>query len=294
MKVTYAAIFICLLCSCSSKNEVSVNRNILAELKNGLNESNNYINTSSRDLMRSIYQRTTESGARDKALLWLPVAEKISSVSRDMIKYLDSFISSKNISSSSVDILYAHLMSYEEAIYRIDSTMTKYFSQPNSKLVLDSTASSFYKNFFSDDPEVSITFLAKLKNKVLNLENGLLRYCHLHAGEFYHSHDVYSFFVDQNSQIFHGGEAMKITAGLAAYSRAAQPKIKINGKATEPGELGYASYEFTVNNKPGKYQVPVECRYFDQTVGVEKVQIFNLDYEVIEKCEATNSLRIKN
>jgi hypothetical protein len=71
-------------------------------------------------------------------------------------------------------------------------------------------------------------------------------------------------FVNQNMSYLKAGDKIEITPGVGSFSRAAQPKIVINGKKIELNDMAVAITKIKVSDKPGKHFIPVQITYTDQ------------------------------
>jgi len=84
-----------------------------------------------------------------------------------------------------------------------------------------------------------------------------------------------------NSSYFKAGQQMEINAGIGTISYAPRPVITINGKKIEPNPDGVAVYRQTVNQKPGKYFIPVRIEFI-QPDGSPATVSKKLEYIVAE------------
>lgn len=78
---------------------------------------------------------------------------------------------------------------------------------------------------------------------------------------------------------------LTINAGIGTYSKAAQPKIRINGIIAPLNEEGIAIYQLKAPKKPGEYTVPVVISYFNLITGKEEIKSINIDYTVTKPCD---------
>lgn len=75
----------------------------------------------------------------------------------------------------------------------------------------------------------AITMLSKFQNNVKNAENQVVTYCHNQVGAVKVVYDQFAALVGQSSNYVMPGQEIQITAGVGAYSKAAQPQITIGG-----------------------------------------------------------------
>ncbi|HML58194.1 MAG TPA: gliding motility protein GldM [Ferruginibacter sp.] len=123
----------------------------------------------------------------------------------------------------------------------------------------------------------SITLLSKFQNNVKNAENQIVTFAHNKIGEVAVRFDKTGVLLGQSSNYVMPGQELVITAGIGAYSSAAQPQITIGGAAQQVVD-GQATYKVTASGA-GQRKVPVTIKYKDQD-GNEKTETKEVEYVV--------------
>jgi gliding motility-associated protein GldM len=143
----------------------------------------------------------------------------------------------------------------------------------------DGKEKDFTYAYFHMTPTVAaITLLSKFQNNVKNAENQIVTYCHNQVGAVKVVYDQFAALVGQSSNYLMPGEEIEITAGVGAYSKAAQPQITINGAGAVVGPDGRASYK-TIASGGGARTVPVSVTY-TKPDGTKETKSFEVKYTV--------------
>ena len=122
-----------------------------------------------------------------------------------------------------------------------------------------------------------LTLLSKFQNNVKNAENQVVTFCHEQIGAVKVKFDKTGVLVGQNSNYLMPGQELEVTAGIGAYSSAAQPKISIGGAGAAVID-GKATYKITAGGA-GKKSIPVTVTYLDQD-GISQTKTENVEYTV--------------
>jgi gliding motility-associated protein GldM len=120
--------------------------------------------------------------------------------------------------------------------------------------------------------------LSKFQNNIKNAESGIVTYCHNQIGAVKVIYDQFAALVGQSSNYVMPGEKIEITAGVGAYSKAAQPQITINGQGQPLDADGRAVYTLTASGG-GNHTVPVNVTYVKPD-GTKETKSFNVPYTV--------------
>jgi hypothetical protein len=262
-----------LLAACTGKSKKDL---LLEELTADLQYSNRDINSQASYTLHLLNNKTTEPSTADRASFWLPKAERIAFITSEYTSYLTTL---KANTDNNDDSLKTKTDNYIRELQSIDEEITDIFLKKLTEL----------KDFVSIKKSLKETnnnaFVETLINKAKRLELKTITFCNEKVGII--DGDMFSVFegiVGQNSTIFQQGEKLKIFAGVGSYSRAAKPAIKIMQMSVDISEEGYASFEMKVPDKPGKYKVPVEIKYFDHYIGKEESRIITIEYTVAAPC----------
>ena len=106
----------------------------------------------------------------------------------------------------------------------------------------------------------------------------MVTFCHNQVGAVKVVYDEFAALVGQSSNYLMPGEELEITAGVGAYSKAAQPKISVAGSSIALGADGRASYKTTVSGS-GQRSVPVNVTYVKPD-GSSETKTFEVKYTV--------------
>ena len=183
--------------------------------------------------------------------------------------------------------LKSKLQAYRDQMLAIDPSIAKEFATTfpvedlkNAKILgQDGKEKDFTTAYFHMTPSVAaLTLLSKFQNNVKNGENQVVTYCHNQVGAVKVVYDQFAALVGQSSNYVMPGEEVEITAGVGAYSKAAQPQISIGGSSMAIGPDGRASYKFKANGS-GSRSVPVNVTY-TKPDGTKETKTFDVKYTV--------------
>lgn len=178
----------------------------------------------------------------------------------------------------------AKIKAYKEAILNIDPEIRTAFAANfpiNADPVIgkEGTEKNFTAAYFHMTPTVAaLTMLSKFQNNIKNAENQVVTLCHNKIGEVKVIYDKFAAIVGQSSNYLMPGEKMKITAGVGAFSTAAQPQITIGGSPVAVNAEGVAEREFNVEGG-GNKSVPVSVTY-TKPDGTKETKSYNMEYTV--------------
>lgn len=179
------------------------------------------------------------------------------------------------------------LKQYREAMLNVDPEIRKEFAtslavedlEKNPPIGQDGQKKEFTEAYFHMTPTVAaLTLLSKFQNNIKNSENQVVTYCHNQVGAVKVVYDQFAALVGQSSNYVMPGEEMEITAGVGAYSKAAQPVISIGGSSSALGPDGRASYKFKASGS-GPRTVPVVVKY-TKPDGTSETKTFDVKYTV--------------
>jgi gliding motility-associated protein GldM len=181
--------------------------------------------------------------------------------------------------------LEAKLKSFREAMLNIDPAIRAEFDKTfpvdaNYKTIgKDGKEKDFTYAYFHMTPTVAVlTLLSKFQNNVKNAENQVVTYCHNQVGAVKVVYDQFAALVGQSSNYLMPGEEMEVSAGVGAFSKAAQPQISIGGSSMPVGPDGRAVSKFKVNGS-GSKTVPVTVTY-TKPDGTKESKSFDVKYTV--------------
>ncbi|MBX2888952.1 MAG: gliding motility protein GldM [Ferruginibacter sp.] len=277
-------------------------------VENSLIASNKNLDTANKTIFESFETKKKDPATREKAEEWEKVAKGAQKMSDDLVNYLEFLKHEIKVGAGlkwdekEKDSIYqlnqlnisSYLMDTKGEGKKLDGKLKKY---RNDMLNLSPDLKGHFGGSFAVDagdpkdpgkdvitasfrmmPAVAaVTLLSKYQNNVKNAENQVVTYAHSKIGEVTVRFDKTGVLVGQSSNYVMPGQEVIITAGVGAYSSAAQPQISIGG-SNIPAVDGAATYKVTASGA-GSRKVPVTIRYRDQD-GNEKVETKDVEYTV--------------
>jgi len=115
-------------------------------------------------------------------------------------------------------------------------------------------------NYFHMTPTIaSLTILSKFQNDVKNSEAQLVDYIHSQVGQVKIVYNKFAAIAQANRTYAMPGDEIEVTAGIGAFSDAAQPNISINGQHMSLTD-GKASFKTTASGA-GEHSIAVKIEY---------------------------------
>jgi gliding motility-associated protein GldM len=260
-------------------------------------------------LYKSLNDKLADEKTREKAQIWQPKAERAKKLSDDMNNYIEGLkkelkaaaglemvdgkesFKEDNLEAASHLFgtqkkgaeLEAKLKAYREEMLKIDPEIRKNFEKTlpvdvEPPIGQDGSKKDFTNAYFHMTPTVAgLTLLSKFQNNIKNSENQVVTFCHEQIGAVKVIFDKTGVLVGQSSNYVMPGQELTITAGIGAYSSAAQPQISIGGSSV-PVIDGKGTYKISASGA-GARTVPVTIRYLDQN-GVSQTKTENVEYIV--------------
>lgn len=140
-------------------------------------------------------------------------------------------------------------------LLQVDATMPSVQNKSNK---------TWQDAYFHMVPTVAaMTILSKFQNDVRTSENRVVSLFHEQVGKVMVRYDAFAAIVGQSSNYIMPGQNIQVTAGVGAFSKAAQPQITINGQGAPIGPDGQAMIN-VAGGGLGKHSVPVVIRFQDQ------------------------------
>ena len=272
-----------------------------------LQGSNSNISNANSILYKSLDTKKTDPQYAAQAAYWQPKAVEAEKYSAEMMKYIDDLklelmrgaglkengsFKEDNLEASTRlfekkgkgNELKAKLEDYKKKMLAIDSSFNAQFGQ-NFPVNTDPVPSKeggtkpFTTGYFHMTPTVAaLTMLSKFQNNVKNAENTIVSHIHNQIGAVKFVYDKFSAVVGQSSNYVMPGEKITITAGVGAYSLAAQPQITIGGGGVPVNADGVAIKEYTAEGG-GERNVPVTVTY-TKPDGTKESKTFPIKYTV--------------
>lgn len=249
------------------------------------------IDQKNSDIFKSFEAKLKDEKTRERAEQWLPKAEQAKKMADDLYSYLETL---------KTELKQAADFNEKDGTYKEDDleAPTRVFVDPGTKgkdllkkltdfrsglLALDGEIKTEYEktlpvdltipnsnnqsskdwgfSYFHMTPAVAaITILSKFENDVRNSEAMVVDFCHRKVGEVQLVYDAFQAFAGTNSQYLMPGQELSITAGVGAFSKAAQPSVTIDGSSVGLNADGVAEYKTTVGG-PGSYSKKVRVSF---------------------------------
>ncbi len=274
-----------------------------------LQNSSNNLAAANSTLYKSLSEKLNDAKTAQKAQTWQPNAEKARKLSDEMTIYLEGLkkelkteagletvngkesFKEDNIEAASRLFgtkgkgkeLEAKLMAYKADMLAIDPLIKTKFEKTlpvdvDPPIGQDGTKKDFTNAYFHMTPTVAgLTLLSKFQNNIKNAENQVVTFCHEQIGAVVVKFDKTGVLVGQSSNYVMPGQEISITAGIGAYSSAAQPQISIGGSGV-PVIDGKGTYKVAASGA-GSHKVTVSIRYLDQD-GVPQIKTEDVEYVV--------------
>ncbi len=117
-----------------------------------------------------------------------------------------------------------------------------------------------FANFHMTPTIAAITILSKLENDVKNSESQMVDYLHAQVGQVKVVFDQFQAIATASTSYAMPGDKIEITAGVGAFSKAAAPKIYVEGQLQNLQPDGTAVYSTTASGA-GEHTVNVKIDY---------------------------------
>jgi gliding motility-associated protein GldM len=270
--------------------------NAFKTVNKSLENTNSTIDKSTSTIMKSLQDKMSDPTTAAKAQIWYPKAasaQKISTEVYNKIQQLKDRIlkeangdpndPNKRFKEDNLDIatrimiskgegpkLLQMLSDYKKNLLGIDPAIDSAFKttlpinldKPSSKSRSGKTWEGAY--FHMVPVVAALTILSKFQMDVKTSENRVVQFCHNKVGEVIVRYDTYAAFAETNSSYVMPGDEMQITAGVGAFSKAAQPTVSIDGQNVPLDIDGAAHRKVNAATSLGKHTVNVNVSFTDQ------------------------------
>jgi len=274
----FVLIFSLILVSCV--NHSKQDAEIIKALNESIENSNRSIAASSIDVLTALKSKLYEWGSVERTKVWLPRAEKIQQLSKDVFDYIES--TKRRIKDSSINShdLFEKLKVYRNEVLQIDPKITDQFQRSLKVFTLSIDSSNdgqeeLFQSYFKNvSVESTLAILNKLQNNILFNEMRIVTFCNEQIGRtdgdgFCTSFSVISIL---NSSVVQPGGNLEVISGIGEFNRCYDPQIFVYKKSVPTDESGVAIYKIKAPSKPGKYYVPVKINYTDQNGKQQSIQ----------------------
>ena len=265
-----------------------------------------------QEIFKSFKAKLEDPTSREKAAIWEPKAQQAKKISDELYNYIETLKSElkKESGLKTVDgkeefkeddldagtrllvqrapegkgkgkELFEKLKAYKDQLLSIDPEMKKEIEVGLPlDLTIPPTSSEAGKSdwsyaYFHMTPTIAaITILSKFQNDVRNSESKAVEFCHKQIGQVEIIYDQFQAFAGTNTQYLMPGEELVITAGIGAFSKAAQPSVSIDGANVSLNAEGTAEYKTRVGGSgSGIKRVRISYAKPDGTTAVVEKEI---------------------
>jgi len=265
-----------------------------------------------QEIFKSFKAKLEDPTSREKAAIWEPKAQQAKKISDELYNYIETLKSElkKESGLKTVDgkeefkeddldagtrllvqpapegkgkgkELFEKLKAYKDQLLSIDPEMKKEIEVGLPlDLTIPPTSSEAGKSdwsyaYFHMTPTIAaITILSKFQNDVRNSESKAVEFCHKQIGQVEIIYDQFQAFAGTNTQYLMPGEELVITAGIGAFSKAAQPSVSIDGANVSLNAEGTAEYKTRVGGSgAGIKRVRISYAKPDGTTAVVEKEI---------------------
>ncbi len=279
--------FVVFFISCSGKSKND--QQVIEALQNSLQSSNTTINQSTEVLLKGLQDKTMDYCSKERGEVWFPKAKKIAEKTKDLYDFLEERKSKKKIQDSDYVLIVDKIIRFKQDILSVDPEIPEVFANSfqfiNTFIWVLGGDTLKKDNFYKKNHTTSlVAILSMLQNEIKKIENKTIAFCNAHVGCHY-GFDSYAAIVGQNSNYLSPGSTLEIMVGVGAFNKTGQPIITIDGKNVAVGEEGYLKYKMTTPKKPGKYNIPVRVKFFNQTTGKNEEFSHSVKYTVAKECD---------
>lgn len=265
-----------------------------------------------QEIFKSFKAKLEDPTSREKAAIWEPKAQQVKKISDELYNYIETLKTElkKESGLKTVDgkeefkeddldagtrllvqrapegkgkgkELFEKLKAYKDQLLSIDPEMKKEIEVGLPlDLTIPPTSSEAGKSdwsyaYFHMTPTIAaITILSKFQNDVRNSESKAVEFCHKQIGQVEIIYDQFQAFAGTNTQYLMPGEELVITAGIGAFSKAAQPSVSIDGANVSLNAEGTAEYKTRVGGSgAGIKRVRISYAKPDGTTAVVEKEI---------------------
>jgi gliding motility-associated protein GldM len=265
-----------------------------------------------QEIFKSFKAKLEDPTSREKAAIWEPKAQQAKKISDELYNYIETLKTElkKESGLKTVDgkeefkeddldagtrllvqrapegkgkgkELFEKLKAYKEQLLSIDPDMKKEIEVGLPlDLTIPPTSSEAGKSdwayaYFHMTPTIAaITIMSKFQNDVRNSESKAVEFCHKQIGQVEIIYDQFQAFAGTNTQYLMPGEELVITAGIGAFSKAAQPSVSIDGANVALNAEGTAEYKTRVGGSgAGIKRVRISYAKPDGTTAVVEKEI---------------------
>lgn len=251
------------------KTETDSLANLVENLKRGLLKQSNNLKVDKVPILHSLY----EPNGNGYSLL------------NSLASFKDSLFAIFSIvDSSNTPYLYGTTKANIDKLRNASPLLPDYTDKMNEGQRTGCFNEWLENNMRGSSALMAMVILNKLENDILNTGTMLMEFCCNQVGYvdgrgFYEKFNAIAFL---NSSYVKRGQTIEVTAGAAAFGRAANPRVSIDDREIELDNEGVALYKFKATGKPGKHIVPVKIA-FKKINGYTSSVIKKLEYIIADE-----------
>lgn len=266
------------------------------ELSRSLELSNSLIRQTTEELFKDFSNRLHDVRFADYCSRWKPEVDSIKMLTDSVVGFVNKLkgIVKKRMDGDNTNVklsereeiksLYEQLCKYGNYMLNLNDEIKTVFRNRETNLIihLDTAYNLFANKYFNNKSECSqLTALCKFENDICRFEADLTSFCNNRTMPIIEHYVRLNAIVGQSSNIVKPGDAIEITAGIGAFSRAANPIITINNEVSKINESAVAVHKIKAPQKPGLHYVPVKIEYYNADGTKAKCE-YTLEYSVKE------------
>jgi hypothetical protein len=261
-----------------------INSAQLGMLNSSIARANKSLHDENDRIYSEIAQSFSDPQRTTLAMRWAPTALQVLALSHSAKSSIDSLelelVNTHRLSPGEQNKLFDVLVAYRQNIQHIFNADSVGLSpdllkadtaRMNQSLPIlygysDTIAKEYSKNwidsiFGSDDEQMVLATLNKVKNDVSFSENMLINYCYKHTQDVVLDGSSTDPIAWQSAVYVKSGDSIDISAGIGIFSRLPKMRISIDGLPTSISESNLAVRRIKIGNKPGQHTVPVTIEY---------------------------------
>ncbi len=279
--------------------------NAFKTVDRSLINANKIVDQKDKDIMTSFQKLLEKAETKEKAAIWKPKADQAQQMSDQLVaeiealkeelkkeaglKMIDGKESFKEDDLEAATRLFlghegktgkgeelkSKLIQFKEKLLAIDP---KIKDELANSLPIDMNVpegQDWGNTYFHMTPTIAaITILSKFENDVKNSTAQVVELCHKQVGQVEIIYNEFQAIASQSSEYVMPGQEIRITAGVGAFSKAAQPTITIDGSSVPLNAEGVAEMKFNAG-ATGSYskKVNISFKKPDGTIGTAEKEI---------------------
>ena len=241
------------------------------------------------DEIERLLEKTNDPCSREKAERWMPVARTLQRLTMDLSAYVQDLKNEIKTTDTNASWLYDSLNHrihiYKDAVYAshelIKPTFPDLFDGLDTSDTKPADLITQLQLLKTATRLQAPLLLTQIQHSIMQTGTSMVSFCNENTCCMGFRFDAYAAIIGQSSNVLLPGQPLEITAGIGSFSKAASPKIYINGNPCPLQEDGAARYKLSVSQGPGKYTVPVNIDYIDEN-GIGQKVSKNITYQVFD------------